>query len=180
MDFGDILEQWEKESREVRRSHAGEHSGSLSGENGGSPSEQGRRCAAGEKRVHPVDWWLRRYGTEDKDAEEDARRERERLASREYLKNMPPEARLDLHGLTREEAWVRLDHFIGECCRRGLKKVLIVHGKGNHSGDTPVLNSVVRLFIEQDRRLGASGHPGADSGGKGATWVVIKNGTKTV
>jgi len=54
---------------------------------------------------------------------------------------------------------------------------LIVHGKGHHSKervDVSVLSSMVRTFIELDRRLGASGHPDKRLGGDGATWVIIK------
>ena len=32
----------------------------------------------------------------------------------------------------------------------------------------------VRLFIEQDKRLGSSGHPDRNNGGTGATWVLLK------
>ena len=59
---------------------------------------------------------------------------------------------------------------------RRLKKILIVHGKGIHSsGSDPVLGEMVRKFIESDKRLGTSGHPDASGGGKGATWVILKN-----
>lgn len=88
---------------------------------------------------------------------------------------MPIGAKIDLHGLTREEAWSRLDGFIRECSRRNIKKVLIVHGKGNHcENQVSVLSSMVRTFIEVDDRLGASGHPDKKLGGTGATWVIIK------
>ena len=55
--------------------------------------------------------------------------------------------------------------------------MLIVHGKGNHrleSQNICPLAETVRLFIETDSRLGASGHPENKQGGKGATWVIIK------
>lgn len=95
---------------------------------------------------------------------------------------MPICARIDLHGLTRNEAWARLDNFVSDCCRRGLKKILIVHGKGSHSkekSDVSILSAMVRNFIELDSRLGASGHPDKKLGGSGATWVIIKNEIKT-
>ena len=31
-----------------------------------------------------------------------------------------------------------------------------------------------RLFIEQDKRLGSSGHPDRREGGNGATWVLLR------
>ena len=59
---------------------------------------------------------------------------------------------------------------------RGLKKVLIVHGKGIHThGNDPVLGELVRKFIERDKRCGTSGHPKMKSeGGTGVTWVILK------
>lgn len=40
------------------------------------------------------------------------------------------EARLDLHGLTQDEAHRALDHFIRRASRDGLKTVLVITGKG--------------------------------------------------
>jgi DNA-nicking Smr family endonuclease len=114
----------------------------------------------------------RRSRTVDKDlvvAQAEARRT-------ENLTSLRPEAHIDLHGFTRDEAWEALDRFISLCCRQNLRKVLIIHGKGNHPGSDAVLSRTVRTFIECDHRLGASGHPNARSGGSGATWVAIKKG----
>jgi DNA-nicking Smr family endonuclease len=102
-----------------------------------------------------------------------------RMAIAQSLKTMRPEASIDLHGLTREEAWSALDNFVSTCCSRGLQKILIVHGKGNHPGSDAALYKMVRGFIECDKRLGASGHPDARFGGSGATWVGIKRKQET-
>ena len=69
-----------------------------------------------------------------------------------------------------------LNSFITDCKRRGLKKVMIIHGKGIHtSGTDPVLGKLVRSFIERDKRCGTSGHPkNKAEGGTGATWVILK------
>ena len=109
-----------------------------------------------------------------KEEKEAARQEK--LNDINYLKTLAPEATIDLHQLTREEAWDKLKIFVDSCYIRKLKKILIIHGKGNHShGTDPVLGQLVRLFIEQDKRLGTSGHPDRNHGGSGATWVIIKN-----
>ena len=99
-----------------------------------------------------------------------------REKDRNYLISMTPEARIDLHGLHQDEAYERLNNFIADCKARGLRKVLIVHGKGIHThGSDPVLGELVRKFIEQDKRCGTSGHPKTKyEGGSGATWVIIK------
>ena len=85
-----------------------------------------------------MDFWLRRYGVFDKDKDFERAENKRKYTSAAELKNLPVEAQIDLHGLTREEAWIRLGAFISECSSRRLKKVLIVHGKGNHSEEEPV------------------------------------------
>ena len=116
------------------------------------------------------------YGTIDKDKLAEQEESRNKYKSRSSLVEMKCEARIDLHGLKREEAWQRLESFVTECDCKGLKKILIVHGKGLHThGTDPVLGEMVRKFIEQDKRLGTSGHPDYNMGGKGATWVILKN-----
>jgi len=43
---------------------------------------------------------------------------------------MPIEARLDLHGMTQDQARHALDRFVGHAYERGLRAVLIITGKG--------------------------------------------------
>lgn len=128
-----------------------------------------------KRRINPMEVWLSRYGTVDKDKIQDEADANERLHNINYLKQIRPEDRIDLHQMTRDEAWSALDNFVSSCVRRGLKKILIIHGKGEHSrGSDPVLGPMVKTFIEQDKRLGLSGHPDRNHGGTGATWVIIK------
>lgn len=196
MDFGDILNQWDdlcrQEEAEKKAKARGtnkprprlpnaprlektESSKTLVIETQWADSEQEEEPEL--PRVNPMDLWLRRYGVVDKDSLAQEVAERERGQNREYLKKLPFGAKIDLHGLTRDEAWERLDAFIGDCSRRGIQKVLIVHGKGHHAkekADVSILSAMVRTFVELDRRLGASGHPDKKLGGNGATWVIIK------
>lgn len=131
--------------------------------------------ADNERKINPMVVWMNRYGVVDKDKMLDEAAERQKQESHSYLREMRHEAVVDLHGLTAEEAYVKLESFISVCYRDGLRKVLIIHGKGNHSkGSDPVLGKVVRSFIEGDKRLGMSGHPERKDGGSGATWVIIK------
>ena len=77
----------------------------------------------------------------------------------------------------RDEAWITLDRFVSDCQKR--KKKDSYHSReGNHSSESPVLYSVVRNFIEKDYRLGASGHPDKNTGGRGATWVIVRPDTE--
>jgi len=94
---------------------------------------------------------------------------------RSRLRNKKPEAELDIHGLTRGEAWQALDGFFEEAKRNRLEKILIIHGKGNHSAGEAVLKRVVTEFIEHCPFAGESGRNKATAGGEGATWVLLKN-----
>lgn len=136
-----------------------------------------KKAKSSETKIDPMTLWLRRYGVVDKDAEEEKLQEKMSQLDRNYLRSMPAEASIDLHGLTKEEATVRLNAFIEECCRRNLSKIMIIHGKGNHSSNEPVLSKLVHDYIERHYRLGESGHPDKTEGGRGATWVIIKNVT---
>ena len=184
MDFGDILNQWseqQKSSGQQKKQSQDSH------KKANAPTAEEKAALAqgytpeqimereSQQKINPMELWLRRYGTVDKDKIADQYAEETKLQNREYLRTMKPEARIDLHGLTRDEAWIRLEGFVLDCKQRGLKKILIVHGKGNHShGSDPVLGPMVRTFIEQNKNLGTSGHPDHTQGGTGATWVILK------
>ena len=180
MDFGAVLDEWDRLQKESKRKVCGGNP--VSGKKANAPeksktpsnySEAGNGFA---KRIDPQEAWLRRYGVVDKDKIASLEAERNRERSQLYIKKIPVEAKIDLHGLTREEARSRLSIFVGDCVKRGLRKILIVHGKGIHTtGSDPVLGEEVRKFIEQDRRCGRSGHPDRRMGGSGATWVFLKN-----
>ncbi len=198
MNFGDILNQWDEAQRsenQKNKQKAKQPVVSHKMPNAPTPEEkEARRIAKlkaqgkfqddfyerqmkadSQKHVNPMEAWLRIYGVTDKDKEAQEYQERAKMESREYLRTMRPEARIDLHGLTRDEAWAKLTSFVNTCVSRGMKKILIVHGKGNHShGSDPVLGPLVRTFIEQNQNLGTSGHPDHNQGGNGATWVIIK------
>lgn len=195
MDFANILDQWDAIQRAPKKQPAPQSQ--VSHKKANAPTIEEKMIAKAKadlrkefskidnadeimkeeaaRKINPMELWLRRYGTVDKDKENDDFREKTKLESREYLRTMSPEAKIDLHGLTQTEAEERLEAFVSDCKRRGLKKILIVHGKGNHShGSDPVLGPLVRRFIEHDKRLGTSGHPDRYLGGTGATWVIIK------
>lgn len=53
-----------------------------------------------------------------------------RSAERLKRGQLPIEARLDLHGMTQEDAHAALDHFIGAAYAGGKRAVLIITGKG--------------------------------------------------
>ncbi len=185
MDFGDILSQWNEQQKTAASKKKNQPQVSHKKPNAltkeerealkGRPSPENIMESQSKVKINPMELWLRRYGTMDKDAAADEYQLRSKMESREYLRNMRPDARIDLHGLTGDQAWSRLETFVTDCIHRGYKKILIVHGKGNHShGSDPVLGPMVKKFIEQHVNLGTSGHPDRNHGGTGATWVIIK------
>ena len=187
MDMGDILNQWDKMQSADRKKDKEKAKPQVSHKKANAPTLEEKARAAEKKfeeqmkvdnarQVNVMEMWLRRYGTVDKDKIAEEQEERSQLYDRNYLINMKPEARIDLHGLHQSEAEESLDRFISDCKLKGLRKVLIIHGKGIHShGSDPVLGQLVRRFIEHDKRCGASGHPKTKAeGGTGATWVLLK------
>lgn len=121
--------------------------------------------------VDPLTLWLRRNGVMDKDAmddEETPAQRRARLAAKK------PDGVLDLHGLSKEEALVQLEAFFTDAHQKGYEKVLVIHGKGNHSEREAVLKHVTREFIEQSALTGEFGHAPKASGGSGATWAFLR------
>lgn len=194
MNFGDILDEWDKETakpygkkklteddrKERTSSDKTADDGSTCGDSAssgdaGASAPRRKPASVSEQRANPMDVWLRRYGTVNKDAILDESPETVSPAERRRrLHAMKPEAVIDLHGLTRDDAWSRLELFFADSVRRGFKKVLIIHGKGTHSPEDPVLRRMVRLFLEQNPHAGESGSSEKDSGGSGSTWVILK------
>jgi DNA-nicking Smr family endonuclease len=117
--------------------------------------------------------WEKSNGIYDKDMEaENIQLKPHEKRSR--LKNKKPDAELDIHGLNRDEACQALESFFNDSKGKGLEKILIIHGKGNHSTGETVLKRIVMEFIEHCPFAGESGRGKAASGGEGATWVILK------
>jgi DNA-nicking Smr family endonuclease len=84
------------------------------------------------------------------------------------------QAQLDLHGLRREEARERLNHFIHDAKRHGMRCVRVIHGKGNGSpGREPVLKGKVKTWLVQKKDVIAFTQARASDGGNGALLVLL-------
>jgi len=88
------------------------------------------------------------------------------------------EARIDLHGRTRDETMRGLERFVAQALAAGQRAVLVIHGRGLHSsGEGPTLRDVVREALTGGL-LGphvlacSSAPPGL--GGPGATLVWLR------
>jgi DNA-nicking Smr family endonuclease len=162
MKFGDILDQWDAQSRKTP---------------GNKQPAAGKKSVPAEpERVDPLTVWIRRNGVYDKDADdpEAAGTAETPAGRRRRLRAGRPDAVLDLHGLSKDEAWLALEDFFRAGKQQGFEKLLIIHGKGNHSTGEAVLSRTVREFIERCPFAGESGRGNAASGGSGATWVLLK------
>ncbi len=170
MDFGEILKVWESDRR--------------------LPETATQNAAPEEARARPVRQpvrerstiakvqaeWLEVHGVPEISGRGDDDSSTRRMTRRE-IDRMPIDATLDLHGMTTMEAEIALDSFFDRAVRNGCQKVLIVHGKGLHSKNEPVLASYVRLWLERQANAGRSGKADQADGGGGATWVLMKRGS---
>jgi DNA-nicking Smr family endonuclease len=186
MDFGDILDDWDRQTakplgkkairaEERARDDALERKLSEKVPPPGSAAPASPKGRPSPKAVDLLTAWLRVNGVQDKDAEaeEEALTAAER---RRALRAKSPDAVIDLHGLSRDEAWLRLSAFFAAALRQGAEKVLVVHGKGNHSEGEAVLKKTTHEFVERCPFAGESGCADSRSGGAGATWVILKGG----
>jgi len=178
MDFGNILDQWDEETSKSygKKKMDADRKKADSGvtNNNGMPSKAGAGPKA-QTKANPMDVWIRRYGTQDKDTANAGEESSVTPAEKRCrLRAKKCEAVIDLHGLTRDEAWTRMDSFFSDCLKKGLEKILIIHGKGTHSVENPVLRQMVTAFLEQNPHAGESGVSSKDDGGSGSTWVILK------
>ncbi|MDR1901521.1 MAG: Smr/MutS family protein [Treponema sp.] len=171
MDFGSILDQWDKETARPQRKQAGK----LHRSSAGNITEGRASVCENERADHPLSAWLRINGVYDKDADAGIRAAG-RGERRRRLMAKKPDAVIDLHGLTQDEAWKELEDFFHTGIEMDFEKVLIIHGKGNHSDGEGVLRNLCRKFIEHCPFAGESGYGASSTGGKGATWVLLKRG----
>jgi len=88
------------------------------------------------------------------------------------------EARIDLHGRSRDETTRGLERFVAQALAAGQRAVLVIHGRGLHSsGEGPTLRDVVRESLTGGvlgaHVLACSSAPPA-LGGPGATLVWLR------
>jgi DNA-nicking Smr family endonuclease len=88
---------------------------------------------------------------------------------------LKPEAELDLHGLNAAEAVAKVRFFLQDTRFRGLETLLIITGKGLHSGDGPVLRQAVEKLLAQMHELVLEwGVAPRRYGGDGAVVVFLR------
>ena len=175
MDFGYILDAWDRQTaRALGNRLKGAVGQKAAPQEPVSSKPPDQKHHKNLQKTHPLSVWLQVHEVYDKDSILDAANERP-WERRRRLLHTRADAVIDLHGLNRDEAWHALETFFLNSKRRGFEKLLIVHGKGNHSGSTSVLRHLVKTFIETCPFAGESGHGNAAAGGTGVTWVLLKD-----
>ncbi len=152
MGFDSILEQWEN------RKDAAEKS-------------PGKDLSSGASSADWLDAYL-------PDADVVAAKEKEEMppvsgGTSVWLRRDPQDV-LDLHGQTGREAREAMAGFIRSMYHRGLRKGLVIHGKGLHSAEGSVLTPLVREYLEMSREVGVFGRAARKNGGSGATWFILR------
>lgn len=88
------------------------------------------------------------------------------------------EGRLDLHGLRVEEARAALCRFISSQTGKGVRCVLIIHGKGGQEGAPPLIKNLVNRWLPQMDEILAFCSALSKDGGQGAVYVLLKREAK--
>ncbi|HEV2550387.1 MAG TPA: Smr/MutS family protein [Stellaceae bacterium] len=100
-----------------------------------------------------------------------------RTAERLRQGALPIEARLDLHGMTQEEAHRALDAFLARAAAAGKRCVLVITGKGGRSSGDGVLRAAVPRWLNEPpnrARLLAFVLAQPPHGGAGALYILLK------
>ncbi|CDZ77645.1 putative DNA endonuclease SmrA [Legionella massiliensis] len=92
------------------------------------------------------------------------------------LKNglIPWQARLDLHGLRPDAARQSLVNFLQQQTSLAHRCLLVIHGKGSHKGEAPVLKNLVAHWLPQFPQVLAFHSALNRDGGAGAVYVLLK------
>ena len=90
-----------------------------------------------------------------------------------------PEARLDLHGMTRDEALAAVERFVRQCRGGGFRAVMVIHGRGlNSEAGGPVLRPALHAWLGDAAatRAGVMAFAPAPArwGGSGATLILLR------
>jgi DNA-nicking Smr family endonuclease len=120
--------------------------------------------------------WLDRFPPpEDSgDVENDENDLQSKARRRARLLSMAPQAALDLHGYTSEEAAKEIRSFIKRSYEEGLEKVVIIHGKGHHSPGGGVLSKITAECVSKHPFAGENGLSIGKEGGRGSRWVILR------
>lgn len=90
---------------------------------------------------------------------------------------MTIEARIDLHGLTQDQAKSQLESFVASAAKRGQRNLLVITGKGLSKGGQGVLRARVPEWLGQGelgRKVLAFSYAHRKDGEHGALYVLLR------
>lgn len=123
-----------------------------------------------------LDQWEKDHD-QDKDMKRRAQGSAPRASEKtlNQIRRMEPQAELDLHEYTLEEARRLVREFIDSCYAKGFRKVRIITGKGIHSkGGEAVLRPAITAEVQANCHVREVFTPKAAEGGSGALSVLLK------
>ncbi len=175
MDFGDVLDEWEKKKHEHKASVPSLEAKKTEVKELAVKNPAVKKPAVKKPATRVLEEWLSANVVSDKDdGSDEFSTSTERGFESRRLAVLKAQAVLDLHGMTGVEAEVAIADFLGSASRGGLEKVLLIHGKGLHSAGAPVLKKAARRALESHPLAGRFGEASKADGGSGALWVLIK------
>ena len=88
---------------------------------------------------------------------------------------IPIEARLDLHGMNREQANLTLGIFLDDAQQQGFRCINVIHGKGYRSSENiGILKSLVNHWLQQHPGIIAFASAPPKDGGTGALNILLR------
>jgi DNA-nicking Smr family endonuclease len=145
-------------------------------------------CASEDKPPEPAtdeELFLTALGSMDAVFQDEIPLEEKTAAAPRRMKllrqgRLVPEASLDLHGLSREEAREKTRYFLEDSVYQGCKTVLVITGRGKGSADGPVLRSDMQRYLADEARAWVAEWAPAPGryGGEGALVVFLKTRRK--
>nr|AOO54574.1 smr protein/muts2 [uncultured bacterium] len=87
----------------------------------------------------------------------------------------PVQSALDLHGTTVDQARAAFLTFLSQAQTQGWRCVRIVHGKGKHGAEAPILKNLVNTWLRQLPIILAFCSAPRRDGGAGAVYVLIRS-----
>lgn len=85
------------------------------------------------------------------------------------------EAALDLHGLSPNNATIKLSNFINYQHKKNSKIVLIIHGKSGKDHTPPIIKNLTNSLLRQIPEVLAFHSAKSKDGGTGAVYVLLKS-----
>ncbi|MGE3279299.1 MAG: Smr/MutS family protein [Candidatus Altimarinota bacterium] len=93
-----------------------------------------------------------------------------------YAHLTQPQATLDFHGLgvlKPDEICEKAEDFVRSCAQKGLKKILVITGKGLHSKSGPIVGPLLESFLPELDQVKSVLKARRDRGGEGALEVEL-------